>query len=94
MISLTSTIPSIVSLSLIGITPLPQLPITGLITNGYPTFSKFSDALSLENEKYVLGVGILFFFNNSVMNILFPQILATSNLFNTGMSKNSKADVK
>ncbi len=82
------------SLSLIGITPLPQLPITGLITNGYPTFSKFSVALSLENEKYVFGVGMLFFFKSNVMNILFPQVCATSNLFKTGISKNSKADVK
>ena len=40
------------------------------------------------------GVGILFFFKSNVMNILFPQMLATSNLFKTGMSKNSKADVK
>ncbi len=59
--ALISKTASIVSLSLIGITPLPQLPIIGLITRGYPTFSKFSVALPLENEKYVFGVGILFF---------------------------------
>ena len=60
--SLISKTASIVSLSFSGITPLPQLPITGLITRGNPTFSKFSAALSLENEKYVFRCWYVIFF--------------------------------
>ena len=75
-------------------TPLPQLPITGFNTKGNPTFSRFSFAASAENEKYVLGVGTLFFFKHRDMISLFPQLLATTNLLITGTSKNSRQAVK
>jgi hypothetical protein len=71
-----------------------ELPIIGFMTSGYPTFSKFSNAASAEKEKYVFGVGMLFFFNNIDVIILFPQVFATSNLLITGMSMNSKHAVK